>query len=82
MTKTEKLTAKDGKKVSVNACDLSAPFTLVHDGNRVIQITPAGKGTLRTRQTVFEADTQEAIDAEIKRLGLTKEEEPRKRKSE
>jgi len=71
---TQKIITVDGKEYTVNVCDLSSKWVLVHNGTKATacdEIAVTGKGKLETINTIFEADTKEACKAESTRLGLT-----------
>ena len=71
---TQKTITVDGKEYTVNVCDLSSKWVLVHNGTKALacdEIETTGKGKLETINTIFEAATKEACKAESTRLGLT-----------
>ena len=71
---TQKTITVDGKEYTVNVCDLSSKWVLVHNGTKALacdEIAVTGKGKLETINTIFEADTKEACKDESIRLGLT-----------
>lgn len=55
--------------MQINKCGPNISWRLVHDGTDVLALFESG-GTTETIHTLFEADTKEACDAEIARLGL------------
>lgn len=71
---TQKSITVDGKEYTVNVCDLSSKWVLVHNGTKAIacdENDSKTKGKLETINTIFESDTKEACKDESTRLGLT-----------
>jgi len=71
---TQKSITVNGIEYTVNVCDLSSKWVLVHNGTKATdcnEIAVTGKGKLETINTIFEADTKEACKDESTRLGLT-----------
>jgi hydrogenase maturation factor len=71
---TQKTITVDGKEYTVNVCDLSTKWVLIHNGTKALACDENernSKGKLETVNTIFEAATKEDCKVESTRLGLT-----------
>lgn len=69
---TQKTITVDGKEYTVNVCNMSSKWVLIHNGSKALACDEtSGKGKLETINTIFEAATKEDCKVESTRLGLT-----------